>query len=145
MKNILSNTTVYPGAFVPMMEKGAFRHAIKDLGHKAVVHPPLHMVELPDAYKIELQVPGVNRQDFLVQCKHRVLSVTALHRTGIAAAGEENIQPAFKDECFECRLQLPENADPLFVSAEYREGVLRLYLPKTNAPAQGQRCVIIVY
>ena len=53
--------------------------------------------------------------------------------------------PSFGYECFNRKLTLPSNAEYTFIQAEYRKGILNMYLPKTDTPTRQAHINVVVY
>src|SRR5690348_13044454 len=68
--------------------------------------PKMEITDQPDTITIELTIPGFRREDFIVTLKDHQLHIRALH--------------------FNHNILLPENIDPDFISAEYRNDKLIL-------------------
>ena len=100
-----------------------------------IISPSVNISESGDFYKVEIALPGVNRENFLVYRDKNILSVCVVHK------GIKKIQMTrvifliheFNYNCFERHLELPADADTKFVRAEYKEGVLRIYIPSIRA------------
>jgi HSP20 family molecular chaperone IbpA len=43
------------------------------------------------------------------------------------------------------KIVLPVNADPVFISAEYKAGILLLYIPKSTRPSKWMNTKIAIY
>jgi HSP20 family protein len=136
---------IYPGAYVPMIREEEVQTAIKFSNEGEKVLPPVNVTEFTDSYKIEVAMPGVKREDFLINADENILSVCAVHKQSALLEGERMNVHEFNYTFFDRHIVLPENADLEFTCAEYREGILRVYVPKTNHPAKKMHASIVVY
>lgn len=93
--------------------------------------PPADVSETDDAYQVEVDLPGVQRDDVDVQFSGRELSVSGefkereragLFRTRTRRSGR-----------FEYRALLPQDVDADAITAELADGVLTVRLPKQEA------------
>ena len=147
MKNIIlfdAGYTVYPGSYVPVLKDEEVIAELKGVpGAKTDSHP-LNVNELADSFKVEMTIPGVNREDFFIHADKNVLSVSVVHkdRGWIDTQFE---QPPHFSERSDRHIVLPEFADPAFISAEYRSGVLCLYVSKSRQPPKHLHTDIVVY
>jgi HSP20 family protein len=137
MKNdILYNPdcSIYPGDYMPLLTAEEIEEELK-LSHEGEsLFPPVNITELVDSFKVEVAIPGVKREDFLLHAKENVVE------------GSERFQlHEFNYQCFDRPVVLPENADVEFISAEYKAGILRLYIPKSDQPAKNRHTTIVVY
>lgn len=122
---------VYPGKFVP--EEGnekAFRYP----GAKCKNLQALIVKESPCLYEIQLSVPGMKREKLVVYGNDKSLLVNAPANRGININRKLN-----------CNIPMPENADTELAIAEYKNGVLHLYVPKTEYHNKHANTRIVVY
>ena len=136
---------VYPGAYVPLVQEEEIQSALKRSKETEKILPPVNVTELTDAYKLEVAMPGVNREDFLINADENILSVCAVHKQSELHDGERVNVHEFDYAFFDRHIVLPENADLEFTCAEYREGILRVFVPKTNQPLIKMHARIAVY
>lgn len=134
---------VYPGEYILMPEIEALLGDFKII-RKDAFRPLVNMDELADSFKIEMAIPGVKNEDILIQVHDHILSVTVLHKDRREMMKELKMHE-FETECFERHIVLPDNADSEFASAEYRQGILKLYLPKTKEHSKFSTNQIVVY
>lgn len=136
---------VYPGDYAPIVNEMNIGEELKIADGNDEAHLPVNIFELDDLLKIELAVPGVKREDFLIHAGGNTLFVYLLRR-GDEQHEEGTASPDnVAYEYFERQIILPDNADAEFVSAEYKEDILRLHIPKTNQPQKNTHTRIVVY
>ncbi|MBK8610701.1 MAG: Hsp20/alpha crystallin family protein [Chitinophagaceae bacterium] len=136
---------IYPGGYVPLMNEDELQEEIKHSFERESILPPVTTTELEDSYIVELTIPGINREDFLIHADDNVLSVCILHKdSGLPNIGETTTR-GFNYGLFNRSIQLPPQADAAFISAEYNAGTLRLYMPKTSRPVKHLHNTIVVY
>ena len=107
--------------------------------------PPVNVIEYKDSFQVEVAIPGIKREEFMIHANRNILSVCVLHKEcNITSDG--NIQlHEFNYECFDRNIVLPKTADTEFMSAEYREGILYLNMPKSTGVAKNLHTRIVVY
>lgn len=135
----------YPGSFVPLFKEEEVAEAMRLLANQTIVAPPVNVVELEHSYKIEIAIPGIQRESLLLQGAVNVLSILVLNTQGAHPAGENYQVHEFDYECFSREIMLPENADLEFAYAGYNNGILSVYVPKTISPSKKQNINIVVY
>lgn len=140
-----SECLVYPGEYVPLQEAELILQTSKQPGMEMAMKPLVNMNELADCFIIEVAIPGAKREDILVQARDTILSIIVLNKCSNECTGKNLRMHEFDTEVTERHLLLPDNADTAFVRAEYREGILRLHIPKTQDPAIINSNRIIVY
>jgi len=136
---------IYPGAYVPLIKEEEIQSALKHTNEGEKILPPVNVTELADSYKIEVAMPGVKREDFLINGDENILSVCAVHKQSALLDGERISLHEFDYTFFDRHIVLPENADLEFTCAEYKEGILRVFVPKTNQPLKKMHARIVVY
>lgn len=141
----LEKYTVYPGEYMPMPETKELLQNLKITGktHSAIL--PVNMNELNDCFNIEVGLPGVNREDIFIQIKDHVLSVSVLQKDCLAFKNKNIKLHEIENQCLERHIALPKNSNAEFVSAEFKQGILSLYIPKTAKPSHINNEHIVVY
>jgi HSP20 family protein len=137
--------SVYPGGYFPVLEEAELQWAFQQSKKVNTFNPTLNLNEQDDCFKLEAALPGLHREDFFISIDEDVLSIAVLHRND--AGSKENCfqMPSFGYECFNRKLTLPSNAESTFIQAEYRKGILNMYLPKTNTPTRQAHINVVVY
>ncbi len=96
-------------------------------------HPVVDMFENDDKILIKAELPGVDKKDISVDVKDRVLTLS----------GERNYDHEVKEENYYRReraygkfkraFNLPAEVDPDKIKADFKDGVLKIELPKPEA------------
>lgn len=137
--------SIYPGEYHPLpfavvATKGGARQLAKEEGR--VVE---NIVESGDHYKIEITAPGHTKDDFMVTLDKDHLYVFATkHRSkdiDLLSPGS----PQLNEEFLEHSVLLPANIDTDFLRAEYKDGVLSIWFPKTGKTILRMLHPVIVY
>ena len=87
--------------------------------------------ETPEAYWVELALPGVKPDDVEVTVQENVLTLSA-KRTWQAPENAKAIWQGFGAQGFTQRFTLPGEVNPDRVAASLEHGVLKLELPKAE-------------
>ena len=101
-------------------------------GTKPAFLPALDVIETPDSFRIEIEVPGAGKDDVTVDLENRVLTV----RARIAAAANDARRYHVREHGpreFVRRIHVGESVDAERISAEVKQGILTLRLPKVAA------------
>ncbi|MBL7745598.1 MAG: Hsp20/alpha crystallin family protein [Chitinophagaceae bacterium] len=137
--------SVYPGEFIPRLKMEDIAGEMNREHKVPIPAPRVNVSELTECFKIEVEVPGVNRDDFYISADKNFLSVTVFHK-GYPETEQGNFQlHEFDCNCSYRHILLPENADAGFAVAEYKAGVLYVYIPKTDHPLKQAPARIVVY
>ena len=148
MKNITlydTDCSIYPGDYVPLLKAEEIEEELRHSHEGQALFPPVNITELADSFKVEVAIPGVRREDFLVHADENILFVRVLHKEYVLEGSERFQLHEFNYKCFDRQVVLPDNADAEFISAEYKAGILRIYIPKLNQPAKSRHTRIVVY
>jgi len=100
----------------------------KERGH----HPPkANISENAETFTIELAVPGMTKEDIIVDITDRKLTVSS---TKEMKADEDKTfsRKEFSIASFRRAFSLPKNANQDKISAEYAQGILTLQIPKVE-------------
>ena len=93
--------------------------------------PAMDVKERDDAYVAELELPGMNAEDFKVEVQEGVLSIRGERKL----EKEEKTKRWHRTErlygSFERRVSLPNSVDAEKVDASYKDGVLTVVVPKS--------------
>lgn len=131
----------YPGAYHPPAYNWAkVMQQLKEVSGKK--QKPLLMIdETSCCYRIEVEIPGYSKENFMVMFKGDKLNIYGL------CPGTKSGDHVHEDcsDCFEHTVILPKYIDADFVRAEYRAGMLRFSFPKSNKECIRTIDRIIVY
>lgn len=113
--------------------------ALRPLGHIGAASlfglPPADMKETPNAHVLSVELPGLAREDVEVSLSGETLVISG-HK---AEENEDHAATYRVSERrfgrFERAFPLPSDVDREHVSAEFRDGVLKITLPKSESAA----------
>jgi HSP20 family protein len=137
--------TVYPGEYTPVLHQEDLTEELKLTREGTVVQPLVNIREFSNCYTIEVCIPGLNREDFILMIEDSTLTITVLHKE---KTGPETIKfqlHEFNYECFKREIILPKNADTERIKAEYFSGLLHMHIPKTDKPVNKISTQVVVY
>ena len=145
MKPIIPNynqCAVYPGLYVPLLDEKAAKKNLNILRKtNKGLSDNIKLTELENLFKVEMTAPGARREEFSICAEGNTLRVTYIHRDPVP----KGTIVLDKISGFDCKVMLPQNADTEFISAECKEGVLQMMIPKAKNPACNNRTTIAVY
>jgi HSP20 family protein len=141
----LKEYCAYPGEYVPMPATRELQEKFSLAARVPDTKPLVNMDEYNDCFRIDVEVPGVKREEIFIHIQNPVLYITVLHHACVRPGGTVQLHE-FENKCFERQIVLPENADTDFIAAEYRQGILSIYIPKTTEPSTIQNTSeVVVY
>ncbi|MFN8244809.1 MAG: Hsp20/alpha crystallin family protein [Ferruginibacter sp.] len=136
---------VYPGLYVP----GYSEHDLRlELSKAKLLNgdlPPVNICHQPDCIRVEMAIPGMKREDFMVHADENILSIFVLHKEPIYIEEKDFRLHEFNYTCIDRQVVLPNDADVSFISAEYKDGILCIIIPKSVTPVSRQHADIVVY
>lgn len=96
--------------------------------------PSVNIVELEDAFNIELAAPGLNKGDFKVKVEDNHLLISAKKENKKEETNEAGkfVRREFNYTSFTKSFRLPEDVDAEAIKANYENGVLIVNLPKAE-------------
>ena len=96
--------------------------------------PQLDLYETKTAFVLEADLPGVNKQDVVVAVENGALVLQGVRSVTQTRRGNNFFHQERRSGQFVRRLQLPRSVDPDRIRATFRNGVLRVTLPKARSP-----------
>ena len=123
-----------------------FNHTIGDvIGSDFVMNQAsANIIELSDAYRIELAAPGLEKSDFEINVEKNKLSIAVKKTIEQEAEEGKYKRREFDFNAFKRSFQLSEDIDSNEINASYENGVLALLLPKKEqAKAAAKRSIEI--
>ncbi len=105
--------------------------------------PPVNISETKDAYLLEMNVPGRNKEDFRVNIEKGLLTISFEKKE---EAKNEDIIPIRKEfgfQNFKRSFTLDEKVDVEKIEAKYENGLLKFHLPKHEEVKQSPKQISI--
>lgn len=100
--------------------------------------PAMDIRETHEGYELEAELPGLNKEDIKITLQEDVLSLQGERKSGqeVAEGGYHHQERMFGG--FARSFRLPGPVDGSKVQAEYKDGILRLSLPKAEGAKSRQ-------
>ncbi len=95
--------------------------------------PPIELTETDEAYYLKLEVPGMDSKDIDIQASAEAIAISGERRSESSPEYDSNTRSEFRYGKFHRVLSLPGRIDHQSAGADYRNGILTLTLPKTEA------------
>ncbi len=98
---------------------------------------PVNVHESKDAYHLEVSAPGLNKEDFTVNLDNGLLTISYQKKEEAKSSDDfKTLRREFNYRSFKRSFTLNDDVNAENIQAKYENGVLKVYLPKTE-PAQG--------
>ena len=136
---------IYPGIYEPM--PGKDKEMQEQLSKRGIIidKAPVNLSEQTNHYKIEITAPGFSREDFVINTADRFLSVFAMKKSFVLAEDSKYRAHGFTCNFIKREVELPADVDTDFGTAEYRNGILCIYLYKSSYHVTNRPSRIYVY
>ena len=92
--------------------------------------PSVNIIENKENFEIEFSVPGYSKEDFKIQLKDDVLSVTANHETENKVEEKQYARREFTKQSFSRSFSLSDLVNRESVEARYENGILTIVIAK---------------
>jgi HSP20 family protein len=93
-------------------------------------YPPLNAFRKGDDYIIIIELPGVKKSEIDVQLKHNTIRISGIKTVNYGEKAGVHRRERLAGK-FDRALRLPVEIEPDNVKAEYRDGILALFLPRS--------------
>lgn len=90
--------------------------------------PSVNSIENNDSFEIDLAVPGMKKDDFTIELNDKVLIISSENTNSI---GNDNMRlNEFNYSSFQRSFRVPESVSLDKIKANYKNGILKVKLPK---------------
>jgi HSP20 family protein len=94
-------------------------------------YPPINIFQQQDDFVAIVELPGVNKTDLTIEAKEGTLRIsgkkTLDYQDNISVHRRERLASSF-----DRTITLPVRIDPDRIKAEYRDGILALFIPRAE-------------
>ena len=98
--------------------------------HKGTIIPKVNIHETKDAYLLDLNAPGLNKEDIKVNAENGLLTISFDKKEPSKSDDVKTIKREFSHESFKRSFSLDDKIDVNGIQAKYENGLLKLTLPK---------------
>ena len=100
------------------------------ISNSTVWCPAVDVLESKDAYLLRAELPGMNKEDFNLEVKNGMLTISGERKledlvSGVRYRSVEHVAGKFSRS-----FHLPENVQQDGIQATYHDGILEIYVPK---------------
>ena len=92
--------------------------------------PAVNISESDECFEVEVAAPGLKKDDFKVKFENGVLAISAEHKDEKEERTKTHTRREFSYSSFQRSFTVPDTVQADKIAAEYKDGVLRLSLPK---------------
>lgn len=105
---------------------------VRETANSITFVPPAEMEETPDAIHLKLEVPGMDAKDLDVQVSADSVSIMGERKSETKTEEKGMTRTEFRYGKFQRLIPLPARVQNTNVQAEYKDGILKLTLPKAE-------------
>jgi HSP20 family protein len=105
----------------------------KELDRSFIIVPAAELQETSDAIHLKLEIPGIEAKDLDVKVTENAVSVSGERKSETKTEDKGVTKSEFHYGKFQRVIPLPARIQNTNVTAEYKDGILNLTLPKTEA------------
>lgn len=96
--------------------------------------PAVNIYETNDAYHLELNVPGRNKEDFKVNFENGLLTISYEKPEEKSSDDVKAVRKEFSFKSFNRSFHVDEKINAENIQAKYENGLLKFWLPKKEQP-----------
>jgi HSP20 family protein len=105
--------------------------------------PALDLYEKNGNLVVEAELPGIPREAVKIACTDHTLTIQGETKKEEEEKKEGYYRAERRHGSFDCTVNLPEGVDFNKAEAEFKDGVLKITLPKTKKPEEKTRTIPI--
>ena len=90
--------------------------------------PSVNSLENNDSFEIDLAVPGMKKEDFTIELNDKVLVISS--ETSSTMENDKMRLNEFNFSSFQRSFRVPDSVDQDKIKANYKNGILKIKLPK---------------
>lgn len=129
----LESTPISSLPFEALFDRGGLFPDLKWPGiSQTTVYPHVNIADMKDTLHVVAEVPGVPKSDIAIHLADNVLTISGERKPVEMPKGGTSVRQEITYGTFKRSFTLPYEVDGSQVTAEYRDGVLHIVLPKSE-------------
>lgn len=124
-----------------------FGRDLFDLTNSAVAGstmPSVNISENNDMFLVDVAAPGLNKNDFKVSLENNLLSISSEKESSDETQDSKYTRKEFTYSSFKRTFSIPDNVESNKIRATYKDGILRLEIPKKEEAKQKEPRLISI-
>ncbi len=119
-----------------------FRHLFRELGGRGDVTPTVDIYEEKGEIVVKAELPGMKREDISIKLIDNNLMIAGEKKTGEKVERKDYLRLERSYGSFSRTLSLPEGIDAEHVRANFRDGILEVRVPMTEAKSSVRQITV---
>lgn len=130
MTLIKRSNSLFPTFWNDFFENDLFN--LPSISETGLTVPAVNIKETENEFEIELAAPGMKKEDFKINLDHNLLTISSEHKSENESKDEKGnyTRREFNYQSFSRAFTLPETVNADKIDASYKDGVLKIHLPK---------------
>jgi HSP20 family protein len=129
MLPVLRKRNEFPSLFNEFFNGDVFPGFFLDID-KRTATPAVNIIEDKDDYRIEIAAPGLDKSDFKIDFENNVLTISAEKEEKQEEKSEHYMRREFNYSSFSRSFTIPQTMNAEKISAQHKDGVLNVIIPK---------------
>ena len=108
-------------------------------------YPAVNILEQEKNYMVEVVAPGFNKEDFKLKVDDDLLTISAENKSEKQenGNGKDYTRREYSYNSFTRTFRLPDNVKDDGISANYKDGILKLELPKSKVQMKSTKEIAV--
>lgn len=128
---LIRSNSLFPGFFDDFFTRNLNNWELLNRSDSSTL-PSVNIVETADNFQVEMAIPGMKKEDFVVELDNEILKITGqVSHEEKVNTDDKFIRREFNYRSFERTFHLPKTViDQSKINAKYDDGILKLTIPK---------------
>ena len=136
------NKDMFPSIFNDFFDRDLFDLTNSSLTNSTL--PAVNIKESKDDYLVEVAAPGMSKEDFKIELENNFLVISSEKEDKKEEEGKEFTRREFSYQSFKRSFSLPKTIDDGKIMANYKDGVLKITLPKKEEAKEKPKKLITI-
>ena len=121
-----------------------FDPEFNDFFDKQASDPSANIIEKPDRFELEIAAPGLKKDDFIINLENSILTISSEIEDKKNEESKKYTRKEFYYGSFSRSFTLPKSVDTEKIKADYKNGILKISLPKRDEDQLDTKKEIII-
>jgi HSP20 family protein len=136
------NKDMFPSIFNDFFDRDLFDMTNTSFMNSTL--PAVNIKESKEDYQVEVAAPGMNKDDFKIELENNFLVISSEKEDKKEEEGKEFTRREFSYQSFKRSFSLPKTIEDSKIKANYKDGVLKITLPKKEEAKEKPKKLITI-